>query len=282
MKKIKLVLATALILSMLMGVTSCSSGIKAQKFYDYAVDNLECEEYTLKKFKKVKDDKEVEKDGVIIHIEEDDVEDYFDIMDEDDDNNSSFDLSKCYVTPEDTKAKYVKEITEYMISESNTTDVSATGILVINFDNSSSARDAFESMLDRVEDEIDISPEDLSEDEYMYKGSNGYLLVHVDEDTFIDGVVDVLTGGEEAEYSKDDLEYFRDKCEEQFGDFNCYMATYLKGSSIVSIVCLTNEGETDAVEDFCEAFKLQSPLDVDNTKEFEEAIIENAFSNYGK
>ena len=53
MKKIKMIALATLALTMMAGVTGCFSSPKAEKLYNFADENFDCKEYTVKKLDKL-------------------------------------------------------------------------------------------------------------------------------------------------------------------------------------------------------------------------------------
>ena len=286
MKKLKSAAVLVLAATMVFGMTSCfGGGLKAEKFYDYALENIDCEEYTVKELNKMDKSEmdEAKEDGIILYFNDtDDIDDFIDFSEEQNESSTSeTNMIRCYVTQEDFKAKDLTELAYYKRDDANDEKQKMTSdsIIVMNFKDSASAKKAFESMLDRVEDDIDVDLESLSEDEYKYKGSKGYLLINADDDTFIDAFIYGYAKAYGQEIKGDDLKEARKTIKNRLGKMNCYMGSYLNGNTIVTVLCLTNENGTDTIDAFCEDFKFTCPDDIENSEDFVDCLIENLITN---
>lgn len=278
MKKVKMILASALTLSMLLSLTSCSAGYQASKFYDFASDNFDYEEYSVKKYSKLSksDKKEAREDGILVYIEEDEMEDFFDAGNDDEDSN--FGAVKCFLDTDDMDPDDVKEMTYFSTGEEDDKKYDVTNIYVMNFVDKNAAQDAFNEVLDRVEDDLDVDLEELDEAEYKFKGNSGYIVVNIDSDTFCECFLSYYVDMYEdygEKLDKDQKKELKKAFKDEFGDIQFYMATYLKGDSVVCICGMSNQGDSEEVEDFCEEFKIACPFDVENSDVMNDALIDN-------
>ena len=278
MKRFKMIASATLVLTMMAGVTGCFSSPKAEKFYNYADENLDCKEYTVKKLEKLgtgsEYDEAMEK-GILVYLtDEDDIDDFADYIEDKDSKNSSS-MNNCIVDFEDCKTKDIKALSYYIKQETGDKTMLSEAIVAIDFADSKAAKSAFEKMMDRVEDDVEVDFDSLTKDEFKYSGSNGYFLVNVDEDIIIDAFVNYYISANYLNKDKDTKKQVRELIEDEFKDINCYQATYLQGSSVISLVTITLKGDADTIEDFCEEFKLTCPTDIENSDDLTDALSEN-------
>ena len=282
MKKFKMIASATLALAMMTGVTGCFSSPKAEKFYNFADENFDCKEYTVKKLDKLgtgSDYDEAMADGILLYLtDEDDIDDFADYIEETN-NKKSSKMNNCIVDFDDCKTKDIKALSYYIKEEEGDKNMLSEAIVAIDFADSKAAKNAFENMMDRVEDDLEVDFDKLSKDEFKYSGSNGYMIVNVEEDVLLDAFVSYYISARGYSDDKETRKEVREMVEDEIGDMNCYQATYLQGSSIISVVCLTIKGDTDDIEDFCEEFKLTCPTDIENSDELNDALSENFIAN---
>lgn len=278
MKKIKMIALATLALTMMAGVTGCFSSPKAEKLYNFADENFDCKEYTVKKLDKLgtgDDYDKAKEDGILLYLTDgDDIEDFLDYMDESNSSKSQA-MNNCVVDFDDCKAKDIKELSYYLKEEQGDKSMSSEAIVAVDFADSKAAKKAFENMIDRVEDDVEVDFDKLEKDEFKYSGSNGYFIVNVDEDVLLDAFVSYYISARGYSDDKETRKEIREMIEDELGDMNCYQSTYLQGSSVISVVCVSIDGDTDNIEDFCEEFKLTCPTDIENSDELKDALSEN-------
>lgn len=278
MKKFKMIASATLALAMMTGVTGCFSSPKAEKFYNFADENFDCKEFSVKKLEKLgtgSDYDEAKEDGILLYLTDgDDIDDFMDYIDESKGEKSQ-QMNNCIVDFEDCKAKDIKELSYYLKEEKGDKSMSSEAIVAVDFVDSKAAKSAFENMMDRVEDDVEVDFDKLSKDEFKFSGSNGYFIVNVDEDVLLEAFVSYYISARGYSDDKETRKEIREMIEDELGNMNCYQATYLQGSSVISVVCISIDGDTDNIEDFCEEFKLTCPTDMENSDELNDALAEN-------
>ena len=275
MKKFKTVAAVALTGAMLMGLTACGKGNQAKKFYDHVLKDYDYEEYTVKKYNKLVEDKkaknEAMEDGILVHVEADEMDKFW----KDKDSNSSFDAVETFFTKDDADSDDVRELTYYVKGENSDDNKEIVTLMVANFNSADLATEAFENTVDRTTDGLDIKTKELSEDEYKLSGSSGHLLINLDTDTFVEAVISKYEEAYQQEFDKDMLKEMKKSFKDEFGDLNCYFLTFLDGDCIISVCGMTISDDYDLVEDFIKEFKLGDPLNVELSDELHDAVVDN-------
>ena len=271
--------------SMVLGIAAgCGKTNKVTtEQFEKACDKLGCDEFDADD---TPDADDIE-DGIYIIMDEDDIEDNEDQINESlgliglDDVVEADDIESFGVF---TKGNGFSDLEDFSYNYTGLDDIEDLEIdFAVALQATLKDDDKCEDIMDFVEDlldDYDLDVDDLRADEYYRSKTEGYLRVNIDIETLVQIALDNDDLMDLLDSLCSDSDEIVDMLESLSG--NVCITMEVCGDSVIIVVGVGFNTESETVSDFCKAVGIEDPSKLKTNEEFVESIVDSITKNVMK